>query len=103
MRRVLVDHARSKRALKRDFGQRIALADAVSYPSGREFDLLALEEALLSLERVDERQARVVELRFFGGLTIKEAAHVLGVSETTVKNEWEFAKAWFQRELTRGS
>jgi len=103
MRHVLVDHARSKRAQKRDFGQRIALADAVSYPSGREFDLLALEEALLSLERVDERQARVVELRFFGGLTIREAAHVLGVSETTVKNEWEFAKAWFQRELTRGS
>ena len=101
MRRVLVDHARSKQARKRDFGQRIALAEAVSYPEEREFDLLALEEALLSLERMDERQSRIVELRFFGGLTVKETAHVLGVSETTVKKEWDFAKAWFQRELTR--
>jgi RNA polymerase sigma-70 factor, ECF subfamily len=50
---------------------------------------------------VDERQARIVELRFFGGLTIEETAHVLGVSATTVKREWDFAKAWFQRELTR--
>lgn len=101
MRNVLVDHARAKRARKRDFGQRVALDEVVSYPSGREFDLLALEEALVSLERIDGRQARIVELKFFGGLTNKETAHVLGVSETTVKNEWDFAKAWFQRELTR--
>ena len=103
MRRVLVDHIRSKRARKRDFGQRIALDEAVSYPAGREFDLLALEEALSSLEQLDERQARVVELKFFGGLTNRETAHVLGVSETTVKKEWDFAKAWFQRELKRES
>ncbi len=101
MRNVLVDNARSKLARKRDFGQRITLDEVAGYPAEREFDLLALEEALVSLEQVDERQARVVELRFFGGLTNKETAHVLGVSEKTVKNEWEFAKAWFQRELTR--
>ena len=100
MRRVLVDHARAKRAQKRDFGQRIAIDEAVSFPAERDLDLLALEEALTSLERMDERQARIVELRFFGGLTIEETAHVLGVSETTVKREWDFAKAWFQRELT---
>lgn len=103
MRNVLVDNARSKRTRKRDFGHRVALSEVVSYPAERALDLLALEEALLSLEHVDERQARVVELKFFGGLTNKETAHVLGISETTVKNEWEFAKAWFQRELTRGS
>ena len=101
MRRVLVDHARAKRAQKRDFGQRIALDEAVSFPAERDLDLLALEEALVSLEETDARQARIVELRFFGGLTIEETAHVLGVSETTVKREWDFAKAWFQRELTR--
>jgi RNA polymerase sigma factor (TIGR02999 family) len=102
MRRVLVDHARAKSAQKRDFGQRIALDDAASFPTRKEIDLLALEEALMSLEQVDPRQAKIVELRFFGGLSIEETALVLNVSETTVKREWTFAKAWFQRELTKG-
>jgi len=101
MRRVLVDNARTKHAQKRDFGQKLALGDAVSFPSGNEVDLVALEEALTNLEKVDARQAKIVELRFFGGLTIEETALVLKVSETTVKREWTFAKAWFQRELTR--
>ncbi|HVF89374.1 MAG TPA: sigma-70 family RNA polymerase sigma factor [Blastocatellia bacterium] len=102
MRRVLVDHARTKGAQKRDFGQRIAFDQALSFPEQKEVDLLALEEALMSLERVDERQAKIVELRFFGGLSLEETAHVLNVSQTTVKREWSFAKAWFQRELTKG-
>lgn len=101
MRKILVDHARARRAKKRDFGQRIALSEAVSFPREKDVDLLALEEALTSLEKLDARQAKVVELRFFGGLSLKETAHVLKISETTVKREWEFAKAWFQRELKR--
>lgn len=98
MRNILVDHARKKKADKRG-GQKIALDEAVSYPSEKEFDILALEEALLTLEKLDKRPAKIVELRFFGGLSICETAHVLNVSETTVRREWTFAKAWFQREL----
>jgi len=101
MRRILVDHARAKHAQKRDFGHRISLDDAVSFPDGKEFELLALEEALESLEKRDERQAKIVELRFFGGLTIKETAFVLNVSETTVKDDLDFAKAWLKRQLKR--
>ena len=101
MRRALVDYARAKQAQKRDFGHRLALDEAVSFPAEQGVDLMALEEALMSLEKVDARQAKIVELRFFGGLSIKETAFVLNISETTVKREWDFAKAWFQRELTR--
>lgn len=101
MRRILVDHARNRNAGKRDFGQKIALDDAVSLHHEKEVDLLALEDALVSLEKFDPRQAKIVELRFFGGLSIEETAHVLNISETTIKREWTFAKAWFQRELKR--
>lgn len=101
MRRILVDHARAKRTNKRNFGQKLALDDVVSFSSEKEFDLLALEEALSILEKLDARQAKIVELRFYGGLSIEETAHVLNTSETTVKREWTMAKAWFQRELTR--
>lgn len=98
MRKVLIDHARRKQAGKRG-GLKIALDEAVSYPDEKEFDTVALEEALQNLENLDPRQAKIVELRFFGGLTIEETAYILGVSETTVRREWTFAKAWFQREL----
>lgn len=101
MRRILVDHARKKRAQKRDFGQKVAFDEAISFPAEKEVDLLVLEEALMSLEKIDVRQAKIVELRFFGGLSLAETAHVLNLSETTIKREWTFAKAWFQRELTR--
>jgi RNA polymerase sigma factor (TIGR02999 family) len=90
-----------RRAQKRDFGQKVAFDEAVSFAAQREVDLLALDEALMSLAKTDERQARIVELRFFGGLSLAETAHVLNISETTVKREWTFAKAWFQRELSR--
>jgi len=100
MRKILVDHARTKNAGKRG-GQKIALDEAVSFAEEKDLNLLALEEALQNLEKLDARQAQIVELRFFGGLSIEETAYVLGVSETTVKREWTFAKAWFQRELTR--
>ena len=101
MRKVLIDHARKKKADKRGGGQKIALDEAVSFSNEKEFDLLALEEVLSDLEKRDPRQARIVELRFFGGLSIEETAHVLKTSPTTVKREWTFAKAWFQRELKR--
>jgi RNA polymerase sigma factor (TIGR02999 family) len=102
MRRVLVDHARGRNAAKREGSQhKLALDDAVSFANENEFDVLALEDALMSLEKLDPRQAKIVELRFFGGLSIDEAAHVLKISTTTVKREWTIAKAWFQRELSK--
>lgn len=101
MRRILVDHARARQAAKRDGGQRLLLDEAVSFPEERSFDVLALEDALQDLARLDQRQASIVEMRFFGGLSIEETAHVLNVSETTVRRDWTHAKAWFQRELRR--
>ena len=101
MRKVLVDHARAKKAQKRDAGQKILIDEAVSLPEANQLDILALNEALETLGKLDKRQARIVELRFFGGLTIEETAYVLETSETTVRREWAFAKAWFQRELSR--
>jgi len=102
MRKILIDHARQKNARKRSGGQRIELDEAVSFADEKQFDLLALEDALQALEKIDARQAKIVELRFFGGLSIEETAYILKTSETTVKREWTFAKAWFQRELKRG-
>ncbi len=99
MRKVLVDHARSKNTQKRDGGQRIILEEAVSLADSKQIDLMALNESLEALEKLDPRQAKIVELRFFGGLSIEETAYIVGVSETTVRREWTFAKAWFQREL----
>jgi RNA polymerase sigma-70 factor, ECF subfamily len=99
MRKILIDHARRKNAQKRDGGQKILLDEAVSFSKNKELDLVKLDEALETLEKLDKRQAKIVELRFFGGLSIEETAYILKVSETTVKREWTFAKAWFQREL----
>jgi RNA polymerase sigma factor (TIGR02999 family) len=100
MRKILIDHARAKGAQKRS-GKMIVLDEAISFPDNREFDVMALDEALTSLEKLDPRQAKMVEMRFFGGLSIEETAYVLKVSEATVRREWTFAKAWFQRELSR--
>lgn len=101
MRKILVDHARKTKAAKRGFGQKIALDDANSFSSEREVDLIRLDDALADLEKFDKTQARIVELRFFGGLTIEEAAHALKISATTVKREWTIAKAWLKREISR--
>ncbi|MFZ1700295.1 MAG: sigma-70 family RNA polymerase sigma factor [Pyrinomonadaceae bacterium] len=98
MRKVLIDHARARKAEKRS-GHKLILDEAISLPDSRPVDLLALDEAMQSLEQLDPRQAKIVELRFFGGLSIEETAYVLRVSESTVRREWTFAKAWFQREL----
>jgi len=95
MRKILVDHAREKNALKRGGGIRtIALDEAVSFPNREIVDLIPLDDALTELEAFDPQQAKIVELRFFGGLTIPETAHALNISESTVKRDWQIAKAW---------
>jgi RNA polymerase sigma factor (TIGR02999 family) len=100
MRRILVDHARARLTHKRGGEvQRIALEDAVSISNEPDIDVLSLDEALKKLAVFDDQQSRLVELRFFGGLTIEETAHVLGISPATVKREWTFAKAWLYRRI----
>ena len=104
MRRILVDHARSHRYAKRGGGAlTLTLDQALATSQQKELDLVALDEALHSLAKLDERQSRMVELRFFGGLSIAETSEVLGVSTPTVKREWASARAWLYRELSRGS
>ena len=103
MRRILVDHARAHLYQKRGGGaQRVTLVDNLGGSDERPRDLAALDDALEALARIDERKAQVVELRFFGGLTVEEAAHVLGVSTDTVLRDWKLAKAWLLRELRSG-
>ena len=102
MRRVLVDLARARRADKRGGDLiRVSIDDAGLPAGGREAELVRLDEALDALAHVDPRKARVVELRFFGGLSTEEAATVLAVSTRTVARDWTFARAWLQREMAR--
>ena len=102
MRRVLVDLARSRHADKRGGGAvRVTLDEAAIGGVAPEADVIRLDDALQALAALDERKSRVVELRFFGGLTVDETAVALDVSSKTVLRDWEFARAWLQRELTR--
>jgi RNA polymerase sigma-70 factor, ECF subfamily len=102
MRRILVDHARRRGFAKRGGNPlRVALDEALLVAHARGIDVLALDEALDALARIDRRKSRVVELRYFGGLSIEEAAEVLGVSVDTVKRDWRMARAWLLGELTR--
>ena len=102
IRRILVDHARAHRASKRgDGAPHLSLDDALEVPGGRALDLIALDETLNSLGSIDPQQARIVELRFFGGLSIEETASVVGLSTATVNREWTTARAWLYRELTK--
>jgi RNA polymerase sigma factor (TIGR02999 family) len=101
MRRVLVDHARGRNALKRGNGEIRVPIDDVDVPAvGQDVDLVALDDALARLAILDERQARIVELRFFGGLSVPETAALIGASERTVKRDWQVARAWLTRELS---
>jgi RNA polymerase sigma factor (TIGR02999 family) len=102
MRRVLVDHARARAAAKRGRALRVTLADDVAAPS-QPADLLELDAALDELFALDEREAQVVELRFFGGLSLQETARVLGISLATTKNDWAHARAWLYARLDPGS
>lgn len=102
MRRILVDHARARLYQKRGgAAQRVTLVDNLGGSNERPHDLVALDDALEALSRVDKRRSQVVELRFFGGLTVEETAHVLAVSTDTVLRDWKLAKAWLLRELRR--
>lgn len=103
MRRILVDHARRHQYAKRGGGARqVALDEAAVVSGQRAAELLALDEALTALAVFDPRKGRIVEMRFFGGLTAEEAAEVLGVTTRTVEREWRKAKAWLHREIGRG-
>jgi RNA polymerase sigma factor (TIGR02999 family) len=103
MRRILVDFARSRRYEKRGGGAPAIQLDEAALISGEtSTDLVALNDALLSLAKLDDRQSRVVELRFFGGLTVEETAEVLKVSEATVRRDWSLARAWLRREMVGG-
>ena len=99
MRRILVDHARKRQAAKRDASAwKVATAEVDGGAEGAP-ELLALDRALEELEKIDPQQAKIVELRFFGGLTVEETAEVAGISPRTVKREWRTAKAWLRREI----
>lgn len=101
MRQILVDHARARLAKKRDGGCRITLAEDLAVAEAGEVDVLAVDDALSRLARLDAQQARVVELRYFGGLSIRETSEALGISEATVKRDWATARAWLHREIAR--
>lgn len=101
IRRILVDHARAHNADKRGADAvKLPLDEAMAIPEARQIDLVALDDSLNSLASFDLQQGRIVELRFFGGLSIEETAEVLGVSPATVKRDWAMAKAWLYRDMT---
>jgi len=101
MRRILVDHARLHTTEKRGGRrQKLSLDEAISFSKGKDLDIVALDDALGDLARLDPEQSRIVELRFFGGLTLEETAEVTGVSLSTVRREWEMAKAWLYDQLS---
>ena len=103
MREILVQYARRRKAAKRDPGQKLTLEGIEGVPDGRNLDLVALDDALHGLARLDPQQSRVVELRFFGGLSIEETSKVLGVSPATVKRHWTTARIWLHDEITRAA
>jgi RNA polymerase sigma-70 factor (ECF subfamily) len=101
MRRILIDHARKHLGPKHGGGKIVSLEDVAVVSDERASELVALDDALSTLAKIDERKSRVVELRYFGGLTVEETAVVLGVSDETIRREWIRAKAFLHRELSR--
>jgi RNA polymerase sigma factor (TIGR02999 family) len=102
MRHILVDHARARLREKRGAGATlVALNEAMDVPEQRSVDVIALDDALTGLAKLDAQQSRVVELRFFAGLSVEETAEALGVSRATVNRDWVTARAWLLRELSR--
>jgi len=102
MRRILVDYARSRGRLKRaGVAQQVSLDEAMTLAEERAAELIALDDALAELAKIDERKSRVVELRYFGGLSVEETAEALGVSFMTVMRDWNTARAWLMREVTK--
>jgi RNA polymerase sigma factor (TIGR02999 family) len=101
MRQILVDYARERRAAKRDGGCRIAFEYLDALPVNGDAELMALDDALNELGRVDERQAKIVEMKFFGGLSAPEISQVLGLSRATVDRDWATARVWLHRQMSR--
>ena len=102
MRQILVNHAEARRAAKRGgSAERLSLNEIDHFVAEKEIDLVALNEALNNLERIDPQQGQIVELRYFSGLTIEEVAEVMNISPATIKREWNTARAWLRRELSR--
>jgi len=104
MRQILVDYARRHRAEKRGGGAcRVSLEDVTEQPRRQDVDVVALDDALTELAKIDERQSRVVELRFFAGLTLDEISVALAIAPATVQRDWTAARAWLHREMSRSS
>jgi len=103
MRQILVDYARSQHAAKRDAGIKLVLDEAIAPIPLRQINLIVLDDTLQGLSRLDSRQGQIVELRFFGGLSLEETALVLGVSVSTVQREWVTARLWLKKQLLQGS
>jgi RNA polymerase sigma factor (TIGR02999 family) len=102
IRRILVTYARSRNASKRGGGATLlAFDESIALPDRKDVDLVVLDDALESLSQLDPQQARIIELRFFGGLSIESTARVLGISTSTVTRDWNLARAWLHREVTR--
>jgi RNA polymerase sigma factor (TIGR02999 family) len=103
MRRILVDHAKTRHRQKRGGSKdALPLAEALlAAANERDVDLVALDQAMARLAKIDRQQERLVELRYFGGMTLDEAAKALGISRATAAREWQVAKAWLHREMTR--
>jgi RNA polymerase sigma factor (TIGR02999 family) len=102
IRQILVDYARERGAAKRDGGLRVPVEHLEALPIADDAELLALDDALNDLYRTDERQAKIVDMKFFGGLSSPEVCEVLGLSRATVDRDWATARAWLHRQLTRG-
>ena len=102
MRQILVDYARSHGAAKRGADLKVEVEGALVAAPERSIDVLALDHALSLLTKLDEQQSRIVEMRFFGGLSVEEIGEILGISRSTVKREWNVAKAWLSRQMKRG-
>jgi RNA polymerase sigma factor (TIGR02999 family) len=103
MRQILVDYARSRRANKRDGGCKVIFEDVIVLPVTGDAELLALNEALDELSRIDERQGKIVEMKFFGGLSAPEISQVMGISRATVDRDWATARVWLYRQIARAA
>ena len=103
MRQILVDYARSRRANKRDGGCKVIFEDVIALPITGDAELLALNEALDELSRIDERQGKIVEMKFFGGLSAPEISQVMGISRATVDRDWATARVWLYRQMNRSA
>ncbi len=99
MRQILVEHARGRAARKRDGGQQFSLEEALTFSGERAAELVALDDALLALAKFDARKVRIIELRYFGGLSLEETAEALGLSVSTISHEMRVARAWLRREI----